>query len=366
MKRLFSTGFQPFFLGAAVFAAASVPAWVAIYAGSLAPVPALGSAWHAHEMLFGYALAVFAGFLTIRSAGWRAALPFLFWAVARLSLAMPGDNAYVVGAVADLAFVPLLVALRDPPLWSVWKWPNGLFLPILLGFWAANLAFHVSAVDAVAWLSFGAVRDVALDVVALLLAAMGGRLIPGYTGATLTYIRPPRRPALEFVSILSIVGAAVMHAVGAALFAGVLLLVAAIVLATRQAAWRPWETRHLPLLWILHAGYGWLILGLGLRGLAHLGAPVDATVAIHALTVGALGSLTLGMMTRITLNQTRGALVADGVTLAAFILLQLAAVARVFGLLVLADAVVSYALAAALWSLAFAAWLARYARRLLW
>lgn len=365
MNRLFSAGFQTFFLGAAVFAAAGVPAWIGIYATGFAHAPALGYAWHAHEMLFGYALAVFAGFLTIRSAGWRAALPFLLWAAARVLLALPGYEAYVLGTAADLAVIPLLIALRGPPLWSVWKWPNGLFLPVLLGFWAANVAFHASVVGAVPWLSFATVRDVALDVLALLLAAMGGRLIPGYTGATLTYIRPPRRPALESGSILSIVAAAVMNAAGAEALAGLLLLAAAIALAIRQAEWRPWETRRLPLLWILHAGYIWLILGLGLRGLALLGARVDATIAIHALTVGALGSLTLGMMTRITLNQTRAALVADHVTLAAFVLLQLAAVARVVAPLLFTEVIVAYAASAVLWSLAFGTWLLRYARRLL-
>ncbi len=365
MTRVFSAGFRPFFLGAALFAAVGIPAWVAIYAAGRTDSLPLGYAWHAHEMMFGYTLAVFAGFLTIRSARWHAALPFLLWGIARIALATPGDAAYLVGAAAAIVLIPVLIALREPPLWSVWKWPNAVFLPVLLALWGADLAFHAVAIGVFDWISFESVRDLALDVIALLLAAMGGRLIPGYTGATLTHIRPPRRPGLELSSILAIVGAAVMHVAGVEALAGLLLLAAAAALAVRQTAWRPWEMRRLPLLWILHAGYAWLILGLALRGLAHLGTPVDATIAIHALTVGALGSLTLGMMTRITLNQTRGALVADGVTLTAFVLLQLAAVARIAGPLLVADPIVAHAVAATLWSLAFAVWLAGYARRLL-
>jgi uncharacterized protein involved in response to NO len=365
MGRLFDSGFRAFFLGAALLAAAAVPAWVAVYAAGAFHLLSLGYAWHAHEMLLGYAFAVFAGFLTIRSSGWRAALPFLLWAVARIALALPVAGPHWIGAAADLALVPVLVALRDPPLWSVWKWPNGVFLPVLLGFWAANLAFHADASGDLAWLSFALARDLSLDVVALLLAAMGGRLIPGYTGATLTHIRPPRRPGLELTSLLPIVFAAVMHAAGAGMPAGLALLASAGALALRQASWRPWETRGLPLLWILHAGYTWLILGLALRAVADLGAAVDATLAIHALTVGALGSLTLGMMTRITLNQTRSALQADAATAAAFALLQLAALVRVFGPLGAADPLAAHVAAALLWSLAFALWLARYARLLL-
>lgn len=364
ISRLFAAGFRPFFLGAALLAAAAVPVWVAVHTGGLNWAPTMGYAWHAHEMLLGYAFAVFAGFLTIRSSGWRAALPFLLWATARVCLALPSDGAYFIGVVADLALVPLLVALRSPPLWSVWKWPNGVFLPVLLGFWAGNLVFHAALIDAVTWLSFPIARDLSLDVVALLLAAMGGRLVPGYTGATLTHIRPPRRPGLEIASILPIAAAAVLHLAGAVSLAGLLLLASACALAVRQASWRPWETCHLPLLWILHAGYAWLILGLALRALADLGFPVDTTLAIHALTVGALGSLTLGMMTRITLNQTRSALKADDATVAAFALLQLAAVFRVAGPLIAADPTSAQA-AALLWSFAFVLWLARYARLLL-
>lgn len=362
---LFGAGFRCFFLGAAAFAPAAIAIWIAgLVSGSWA-LSHFGTIWHAHEMLFGYTLAVLAGFLTIRVSGRRLAFLFGLWLGARILLAMPGSWPGMAGMVVDLSFIPALIALREPAFWAVWKWPNGLFLPLLAGFWVVNLGFHLHEAG-VAELAIGSgPRDAALDLFALLLAAIGGRLVPGYTGATLTYIRPPRRPALEFGSIASLLVAAGLHAAGSGI-GGLFLLVAAALESMRLATWRPWAVRHHPLLWILHLGYGWLILGLGVRGIADLWPEALApSAALHAFTVGAIGSLTIGMMTRLTLIHTRSALTADGLTITAFLLIQVAAAFRVAGPLALPDLVdASYVGAAGFWAAAFSVWLYRYARRL--
>ena len=202
----FSAGFRPFFLGAAVLAATSIPAWAMTYAALIDPGLGIRPAWHAHEMVFGYMLAVLAGFLTIRLSGWPVLILVCIWAAGRA--AMVGEAAFpFAAAVIDLSFVPVLIAFRRPALWMVWKWPNGLFLPLLLSFWAVNLGYHLGA--AIPWTpDFHAAP---VDLATLLLVVIAGRLVPGYTGAALTHIRPPREGPIEAVSVALLIGATVLH-----------------------------------------------------------------------------------------------------------------------------------------------------------
>lgn len=363
---IFRAGFRCFFVGAAAFSSIAIVLWVARLALNSGP-PHLNLAWHAHEMLFGYVLAVLAGFLTIRLSGPRLAFLFGLWLAARALLAISDPTLSLAGAALDLLFIPALIALREPALWSVLKWPNGVFLPLLAALWLANLGFHVSMHgDSIGFVGPG-LRDAALDLFAILLVAIGGRLIPGYTGATLLYVRPPRRPSLEFTSILSLVLAVAAHIGNRTALAGIFLIVAAVTESLRLITWQPWSTRRHPLLWILHLGYGWLIGALALRAMADLlPGSLPSSSALHALTAGAIGSLTIGMMTRLTLIHTRQPLKADAASIVAFLLVQLAALVRVIGPLVIpARADTAFVAAALFWSTAFALWLTQHARSLL-
>lgn len=359
---LAESGFRIFFLAAAVFGLLAMPCWVLRYAGLL-PQPAIpGPAGHAHAMLFGYTLAVLAGFLTIRVGGARIAALFAVWAAARILLEVPGPWPTLAGLAADLLFIPVLIAVRDPPFWAVWKWPNGVFLPLLGAFWLVDLAIALDAASMMDLVASANLRAAALDLFAILLVTVAGRLIPGYTGATLRHIRPPRQAALEAASIALLGATALCHLVAFEIAAAVMLIAVGGLQGLRQWAWRPWETLRHPLLWILHLGYAWVALGLALRGIAAL-APdlVPPSTALHALTVGAIGSLTIGMMTRITLNQSRQPLVADSWTQAAFVAMQAAALIRVaLPIAAPVAALWAYAAAASFWSLSMAIWLVRY------
>ncbi len=358
---LLVAGFRPFFLAAAMFAATSVPVWVLAFSGIISLGGGIQASWHAHELIFGYLLAVLSGFLTIRLSGWPLLVLVAIWLAGRAAMALQPGYSFIVAAI-DLSFVPALIALRRPALWAVPKWPNGLFLPLLAGLWGVDLAYHVGAAPLP---PAPVLHSVSVDLAALLLVVIAGRLVPGYTGATLTHIRPPRASAVEAVSVLLLVVAAIFHLAAHATAAGLCLIGVAGLQGWRMLAWRSWETRGHSLLWILHLGYGWLVVGLGLRGLADL-APglLSASAALHAITVGAIGSLTLGMMTRITLIHTRSSVTPDSLTVGAFMLVQIAAILRVVSPVLVDEPTRWIVLAAIAWSLAFVLWLFRYSRLL--
>lgn len=364
---LLSAGFRPFFLAAGFYGACSVPQWILDYTGIVDFGSHVSAPWHAHEMLFGYMLAVLTGFLTIRLSGWPLAVLFGIWVAGRIAMSLPAPGGPVVAMIVDLSFLPALITLRKPAFWTVWKWPNGVFLPLLLGFWVVDLVVHLSGRQVATLLRTPDLGASGIDLAVLLLVVIGGRLVPGYTGATLTHIRPARQLAIELTSVGILIAIAVLHAASLETWAGLCLLLVSALQGVRMFAWHSWETLRRPLLWILHLGYGWLVIGLALRGVGDLWPSIiPPSVALHAVTAGAIGSLTLGMMTRITLVHTRRVLEADRLTTFSFILMQLAALARVAGPLVASEETTAWLwAAAALWSSALAIWLVRHARMLL-
>lgn len=321
----------------------------------------IGALWHWHEMVFGYTLAVLSGFLAIRVRGPRLLALIALWTLGRIAVTAGGGLPPSAVAAVDLAYIPALILLRVPTLWSVLKWPNISFLPLLLALGAVNTALHLGALRPPSPESDARAVMVAIDMLALLITVMAGRLVPGYTGATLTHIRPPRRAEIEAASVVLLVGVAALDALGRApALAGAAAFAVALLQSVRFMSWRPWEAAPLPLLWILHIGYAWLIIALAMRGLGAFGA-FAPTLPVHALTVGAVGSLTLGMMSRIALSHAGRPLTAGRGGVAAFALIEAAAVARVFGPLLLPQAATDAVVAAGvLWTCAFVVWLAAY------
>jgi uncharacterized protein involved in response to NO len=194
-------GHQPFFVAAAAFAVLSIAVWLSILDGAVQPSSSLPAAsWHAHEMLFGYTLAVLAGFLLLGARGPRVWLLVAIWAAGRLAMAATSALPAELVAAIDIAFAPALALLRAPSLWSSWKWPTVGFVPLLGGVAAANLLWHLGAVG----IAPGGARAgelVMLDLVTLMMVVMAGRLVPGYTRAMLIPVRTPKDPVLERWSI---------------------------------------------------------------------------------------------------------------------------------------------------------------------
>lgn len=348
-------GHRPFFLGAALLAIVSMGLWLAMLEGGM-PVPSGPAAaqWHAHEMLFGYTVAVVAGFLLGGGAGWQPALLFLVWLAGRFAaVAGPAE----LSAALDLALPPALALLRSPPLWRGLKWPTVGFLPLLSMLFLAELLWHL---DALGRLPGGAAAGtrLAVDLFTLMIVVMAGRLVPGYTRAMLIPVRTPKDPGRERASVAIAVALLVFDQLGWSAASGAAALALGALQAWRLAGWRTRDVLRRPILLVLHLGYGWLVCGLFLRGLAELTPLIAPADAVHATTVGAIGMLTLGMMGRLARIHARRALAAAPADVLSYGALFAAALARsVLPALAPEGRRAAMLAAGLLWSVAFALFL---------
>ncbi len=368
---LWSIGFRPFYLLASLFAALSVPLWVAQYAGFLPAGYLPGSLWHGHEMLFGYTTAVISGFLMTAVRNWTGqptpsgallASLALLWIAGRLMLLTPYG---ILSALVNAAF-PLAVALAIAvPLSRGNNRRNYFFVGLLSLLALAELALHFSELGLFVWPARLSLQ-VGLDVVLFVMAVMGGRVIPMFTNNGVPGTRATRQPWLEKTALGSVL--ALLAADLLRLPAEIVCLLAALATlaqAGRLALWQTWRTLRAPMVWILHLAYGWIVIYLALRTLAAVGL-VSELLAVHALTIGAIGGMTLGMMTRTARGHTGRPVTADGHDATAYVLVQCAAVVRVFGGLLFPDHyLASVTGSGLLWSAAFMLFAMRYAPSLL-
>ena len=315
-------------------------------------------------MVLGYAVAVIAGFLLTAVGNWTqretlVGTPLLalsaLWVLGRVAMAFAGALPRGLPALVDLAFLPALIAVLARPLLATRSRRNFIMLGILGALFAANVVVHLDALGVMAMGSARRACLVAIDVVVLIILLIAGRVFPMFTRNTTGVTSIRSSPSLDVLTvsamaILTLLDVLVPdHAATAAAAGGVGAL--AIVRAAR------WGTRHTarhPLLWILHAGYAWLALGLLLRALAGFDPAVPGSLATHALTVGAIGSLTLGMMARVSLGHTGRPPVASRPMAWAFGAITAAAFARaIVPLFVPGGYFATLVAAAGLWTVAF-------------
>jgi len=366
---LWNLGFRPFYLLGSVFAATSVALWTLQYTGLLPFSYVHASTLHGSEMLFGYATAIIAGFLLTAVRNWTgqptpsgASLASLavLWLAGRLLVAWP-----VAAALATSAFLVALAGAIALPLWRTRNRRNLVFVGLLLVLAFAVQVPSLSEAGIVAWPGRIGLQ-VGLDLVMLIMAVMGGRVIPMFTANAVPGADPRRTAWVERASLGGIALLLVADAAQApALVVGALAAALALLHGARLWMWHPWRTRRVPLVWILHAAYGWIVAHLVLRALSAFDV-VPSVLAVHALTIGAIGGLTIGMMTRTARGHTGRPLRADRVDVACYVLVMAAAIVRVPGALLFPGAYVGTVLAAAAcWTLAFALYAIAYAPSLL-
>jgi len=333
---LWNLGFRPLYLLAGLFATLSVPVWMAQYAGWLGgPAIIAGPLWHAHEMLFGYAFAVIVGFLFTAGRNWAnqptptgatlAAIAAL-WVAARVLVLTP----YALAAAAtDSAFALAAALAIAVPFVRSGNRRNYFFVVLLLAMGVVNLAFHLGMAGLLE-LPVQRGLQVGLDIVLFIMVVMGGRVIPMFTMNGIPGVFCARLAWLERLAPGSVLVLLAADAAGTPdTVIGAIAAVAAAAHAARLGLWRPWLTLKKPIVWILHFAYAWIVLALALRALAAFDL-LPAGLATHALTVGAIGGLTLGMMTRTSLGHTGRPLQTGRAELFCYIAIQLAALARVF------------------------------------
>lgn len=364
--RPFALGFRPFFLSAGLSALLLMGVWLILWHAGFSAEWYYGRiGWHTHEMLFGFAVAVVAGFLLTAVpnwtgvatpiGGWLAALAGV-WLAGRLLPWFPATPPLLL-ALVDLAFLPLLLLALLRPLWRGRNRVNLVFIGLIGLMILANLLIHG---DALGYWSEGAWRgtQLMLDSLLLILVFVAGRVMPFFVERAVVGATPRIYKPLEWAGYTLFGALIVAHLLAVSpKVAAILALLLGVVQAVRLANWWHPGILRIPILWVLFAGYLWLVLGLLALAAAHWGW-LPRTSANHLLTVGAVGILTLGMMARVGLGHTgRTMRSATGMTVA-FVLLNSAVVVRVFGPLLHAPWWwIWYTLSGLLWIVAFALFL---------
>lgn len=305
-------GFRPFFLLAGLAAAAGMLLWLAMWGRGTDLGNAYGLvSWHAHEMLFGYAAAVVAGFLLTAVRNWTGVntptgLPLgglaLIWLAGRL---LPWLGEAVPAALVsgvDLAFLPLLALAVRGPLWQGPQRVNRIFVPILGLMALANLLFHLQFLGLAGTAQRG--TDAMLMLLVLLIALLGGRVVPFFAQSALTGFRARRFAIAEQAGLWLLAAlAAALAAWPSPWLVAPLAALAGLAQAARIYGWHDRRIWRVPILWVLYTAFGWLSVGLVLLALASVGL-LPGSAAHHALMVGGVGVATLGMMARVALGHT--------------------------------------------------------------
>ena len=371
---LFHQGFRPFFLAAGLWGAAAVPLWLLVLQGEITVPTAFGPVgWHAHEMIFGFGAAVVAGFLLTAIPNWTGRLPlqglplaglFATWIAGRAAVAASATLGAWPAAIVDMAFLALLMAVALREIVAGRNWRNLPLMLALLLLLTANALTHLEAAG-VAGTGLAGQR-LGIAILAMLIGLIGGRIIPSFTRNWLvkrgaTALPAPFAAYDKFCLLASLVAlAAWVVAPEAALSGGALLLAGALQLL-RLARWQGQQTLAEPLVWTLHLGFLWLPLGLLLLGLgALLPTLVPGTAGLHALTAGAVGAMTLAVMTRATLGHTGRPLHADAATAAIYLAVAAAAATRVAAALLPEAYLTLVWCSGLLWTLAFGLFVLRY------
>ncbi|MFG6620999.1 NnrS family protein [Sulfitobacter sp. 1A05707] len=330
---LFSYGFRPLFFFAAVWVMLAMGIWLLMLAGRVdLPSRFDPLSWHAHEFLFGYLGAVLAGFLLtavpnwtgrLPIVGWRLAALFVLWCAGRVAIMVSAGLPAALASVIDLAFPLVLGAVILREIVAGRNWRNLIVLALLMVFTLANGLFHWEALrGGVAAQGVGLRLGLATAI--MMIAVIGGRIIPSFTRNWLARMDNSVRPAppmqcfdkLTLLISLPVLLLWVLRPEGN-MIGGFLLAFAALHLI-RQARWQPLETRRDPLVWILHVSYGFIPLGAFALGLA-LVTGGSSAAAQHLWMSGAIGAMTLAVMSRATLGHTGQALQVDRVTVAVYL-----------------------------------------------
>ncbi|WP_424362041.1 NnrS family protein [Methylocystis parvus] len=362
-----SAGFRPFFLCAALWAAVGLPLSVAYFEMATdLPTRFSPHIWHAHEMAFGFGGAVVAGFLLTAIPNWTGRMPLqgaplgglvALWLIGRVAVLLSASAPAAVAAALDLAFPAIFFVVVAREIATGRNWRNLPMVAALALLFIGNLLTHLDAMGVAATGALGARMGVA--TLAMLVALVGGRITPSFTRNWLVKTLPGVGEPAPFGALDRIALATTLAALAAWVAfpettpTAVLQIVAGCALLLRLTRWRGASTGAEPLLFVLHLGYGWLALGLLLMGANQFVDVTDPTAPLHALTAGAIGTMTLAVMTRATRGHTGRELAADRGTVAIYVAITLAAILRVTAPLTGDYYFVALSVAAGLWSLAY-------------
>ncbi|WP_299027842.1 NnrS family protein [uncultured Sulfitobacter sp.] len=373
---IFSYGFRPFFLFGAAWAAGAMVLWMLMLSGVLMlPTRFDPVLWHAHEFLYGYIGAIIAGFLLTAVPNWTGRLPVVGWALAGLfalwvtgRVAVATSALWPAGIVAgiDLSFPTVLggVILREIVAGKNWR--NLVILALLALFALSNLLFHMEAAGSgIAAGGYG--QRLGVSTVIMMIAVIGGRVIPSFTRNWLVQQKsvhlpvPPMRGFDKITLGVTLLALGLWVVLPDHRITGAALVVIGVLHFIRVVRWQGWQTLSEPLLLVLHLAYIFVPAGAVAIGLSQLWPDaVSVAAAQHLWMAGAGGLMTLAMMTRATLGHTGQTLRAGSGTVAIYLALIGSTIARVCAGFMFGSAMVFYSLSALLWVFAFAGFAVLY------
>lgn len=361
-------GFRPFFFLGAVQATVSMALWALFLSGHDALPATLSDPvfWHAHEMVFGFTMAIVAGFLLTAVANWTGGAPTrqihlavlcLLWILGRAAFLMPFLPAPMILLMEGL-FLPALAISLAIPLWRSRNMRNFIFLGLLSILWLCDMT-------AITFQS-RAPLHLAILVIVTMITLIGGRVIPAFTVAALRrkgiaafQHAQPKMDLAALISVLATLAALLIFGASSPV-TGMAASAAAVTNALRLYHYKTIESLGDPMVWILHLGFAWMIIGFAMLGLSAFGAG-SWSPALHALTAGAIGTMCIGMMCRVTLGHTGRDISAGRLTVLAFAAMQVGALSRVFGpLLWPMHSMESIMVSGIAWSATFALYLVAY------
>ena len=377
MMPLWRQAFRPFFLFGTAFSMLAIPVWVAVLSGKLSFAPYGGALfWHAHEMLFGFVSAIVVGFLLTAVQNWTGlrathGWPLVFltgtWLGARATMAFPDTVPAWLPGTLDLAVLPMAALFLGRLVVKAGNFRNLMFVPILILLTGANLLTHLSV-----WLyqpelqQWG--QNGAIMLVTMMMVLISGRVFPMFTANGTGTPKVPHlvwleRTVLVLSGILAILFVSNLATMFPRPVLGVLFAIAALAHTYRALRWRPWVTIGAPLVWSLHLAYAFIPAGFALFALHFAGFEVPFSAALHSLTAGAMATMILAMIARISLGHSGRPLVIHWSMKWAFLSLSLAALSRVLiGIWPLANTIAAYWLIGLLWALSFLLFLVNYSQ----
>lgn len=372
---LLAFAFRPFFLLSAAYAACIILGWsLLLFAGTALPFSWPALQWHSHEMLFGFVTAAIAGFLLTAMTNWTGAAPLqgkallalvLLWISGRVVMWLSAALPWLVVALVDLAFLPVLAIYVARILLRHQNRKNLILVLILSLLFIANLLMHLGQLQLAPWLMRQG-ELLGLNLITLIMVVIAGRITPAFTanwlrmhgGDPARVIRSARMDLLAIASIALLIPLNLGGAPGSVV--AVFALAAGVFNGIRLLQWRGWQVNKEPLLWILHLGYLWIVIALFLRGTGLLLPGLSDSLWQHALGVGAMGTLILGVMTRVAMGHTGRALQLVRFGLLIYIAIILSGLFRMLAAAQLIDYTTGVLLSAVFWITAFVLFVVLY------
>ena len=364
---IFQNSFRPFFIAAGIWATLAVPFWLLNYFGIMIVIDNFNILlWHQHEILYGFVAAAIAGFILTAIPNWTGRLPIknkplailvFLWILGRVGFLTTAIFGTITTSLMDLPFLIVLVLVIMREIVSGKNWRNLPVIILISFFTLGNILVHLQIHEIIDSAELG-IR-LSTFVLSILLALIGGRIVPSFTRNWLAQNKANKFPRpfgnIDKISLISLVvfvfaQVIIPHHQATSLLA----LLAGLLHGIRFIRWKVWMTLTEPLIWILHVGYMWLCVALVLIGFSGLTDFVPYTSSYHALTVGAFSTMILAVMTRASLGHTGRTIKATLGTTTIFIFITIAAILRVYEPFINESGTLILSLSGIFWTLSFA------------